>query len=79
MDENVSLKQLIDELTSVAEEEHVGRGAPIVREKLEPIGSVLDIAGSGAQARLDPTAPMSRSAPFTRPTTFAARFTSTRC
>jgi hypothetical protein len=55
MDENVSLKQLIDELTSVSDD-HVGGHAPIVHEKLDPIGRVMDIAGSGSQARWIPSA-----------------------
>src|SRR5687768_8159789 len=54
MDDNVNLKQLIDELSSVSEEDHVGTHVPLVREKLDPIGKVLDIAGSGSQASLDP-------------------------
>ena len=55
MTEHANLKQFLDQLSSVADEESAGGGrVPDPREQLAPIGEVMDIAGSGSQIRMDP-------------------------
>jgi hypothetical protein len=54
MTENTTLKQFLDQLSSVSDEENTGGHVPNMREQLSPIGQVLEIAGSGSQIRMDP-------------------------
>ncbi|WP_344697571.1 ATP-binding protein [Sphingomonas rosea] len=53
MDENVNLRQLIDELSIVAEDDNGNTAVPLNPEKLPALGEVMDIAGSGSQVRFD--------------------------
>ena len=50
---NTGLKQFLDDLSSVADEESTGGHVPSIREQLSPIGEVTEIAGSGSQVRMD--------------------------
>jgi hypothetical protein len=54
MTEHANLKQFLDHLSSVSDEESTGGHVPNVREQLSPIGEVMEIAGSGSQIRMDP-------------------------
>ena len=54
MTENANLKQFLDHLSSVNDEEPTSGHVPSVGEKLAPIGEVMEIAGSGSQISMDP-------------------------
>jgi hypothetical protein len=54
MTDEVSLKSFLDELNSYNDEDSTGGHVPAPSEKLDPIGQVLEIAGSGSRIRMDP-------------------------
>jgi hypothetical protein len=54
MTDEVSLKSFLDELNSYNDEDATGGHVPAPSEKLDPIGQVLEIAGSGSRIRMDP-------------------------
>ncbi|URD60286.1 DUF87 domain-containing protein [Sphingomonas sp. KRR8] len=53
MTDQPSLKQFLDELSSFNDEDTTGGHVPAPAHKLEPIGAVLEIAGSGSRIRMD--------------------------
>ena len=54
MTDQPSLKQFLDELSNFNDEDTTGGHVPAPAQKLEPIGSVLEIAGSGSRIRMNP-------------------------
>jgi hypothetical protein len=53
MTDEVSLKSFLDELNSYNDEETTGGHVPAASQKIEPIGQVLEIAGSGSRIRME--------------------------
>ncbi|WP_114227407.1 MULTISPECIES: ATP-binding protein [Sphingomonas] len=53
MTDQPSLKAFLDELSSFNDEDSTGGHVPSPAHKLEPIGAVLEIAGSGSRIRMD--------------------------
>ncbi|WP_407822130.1 ATP-binding protein [Sphingomonas arvum] len=53
MTDEVSLKSFLDELKSYNDEETTGGHVPAPSQQVEPIGQVLEIAGSGSRIRMN--------------------------
>jgi uncharacterized protein len=53
MNDQPNLRQFLDEMNTFADEGNGGGPVGIAASSLEPIGIVLDIAGSGSQIRMD--------------------------
>jgi hypothetical protein len=56
MDDQPSLRQFVNEISSFSEESAAPRAAPAAAAALPSIGTVVEIAGSGSQVRLDAAA-----------------------